>query len=77
LREVDDKDDDDEVVRRSCGNDGGGASRSASGGSAEPKEVTPSWFRYCRSGEIVLRGYLSGDAVDGGVTLLAAVTDSL
>ena len=77
MREVDEDDNDDEEVRRSCENDGGGASRSESGGSAVAKEVMPLRFRSCRSGEMVWRGCLSGDAVDGGVTLLVAVTDSL
>lgn len=37
----------------------------------------PLWFRSCRSGEMVSRGYFNGDAVDGGVTLLVAAEESL
>jgi hypothetical protein len=77
LREPDDEDKVEEEVQCSCENDGGGASRSATGGSAVSKEVTPLRFNSCRSGEMVSRGYLSGDAVVGGVTLLVATTDSL
>jgi hypothetical protein len=66
LRYVDDEDEVEEEVQRSYENDGGDTSRSATGVS---KEVTSLRFNSCRSGEMVSRGYLSGDAVVGGVSI--------
>ena len=51
--------------------------RSVRAGSAVAKEVIPSCFNSCLSGEVLSRGYFSGDAVDGGVTLPVAAEESL
>lgn len=51
--------------------------RSVSAGSAVAKEVMPSCFSSCLSGEVLSRGYFNGDAVEGGVTLPVTTEESL